>query len=283
MQSFLENLHKKYGNNGKGDPFAMLRRLPLLNSMKKAMTRPLADGHEAGIGIAQAQSLGHVDLVATGHGERSPGQSAVPSPLVAAGMRSNPNDPNVNRQSAIALTRLREYDQAIACWHRVEKAGRTTKRRCGKYPNLALRKAREQGKLDESLGMEKPHAAARELARAEEEMSPENRLLRAIAATPTVVKHYYDLMQICSIRSGTKRRKDLAARALKILPDDIQCREHWEDAHLRHWRCQVARRRRRPRSRGPRRPCRSTSESAARGTWPKSRSTRPVASVIPAT
>ena len=131
MQSFLGNLQKKYGNNKKGASFSQMQARSNRAAIKKALpTSDWAEIIKNGVVVLKinpwdvptltAMASAVAGLVA---GENSTGGfSNCELILLKAALEQNPKDPEVNRLCGLALGKRGQFDQAIACWHRVEQA-----------------------------------------------------------------------------------------------------------------------------------------------------------------
>ena len=129
VQNFLGNLQKKYANNRKGSSFGQFKELGARSAVKKALAQ--SDWDEVvknalavlkvnpwDVPTLMAMATASENLAAMVPGEYMDCQLF----YLKTALEANPKDPEVNRACGIALGKRGQFDQAIACWHRVEQA-----------------------------------------------------------------------------------------------------------------------------------------------------------------
>jgi tetratricopeptide (TPR) repeat protein len=123
VQSFLANLKQKYNNNKKGSNLAAFtgfgaRAKVKTAAMKKDWLTVLKRGLDTlKLNPWHVRTLRHLARACDELG-------CLDSQLwfLRTALEHDPKDPDVNRECAMALKGKKQYDQAIACWHRVEQA-----------------------------------------------------------------------------------------------------------------------------------------------------------------
>jgi hypothetical protein len=73
-------------------------------------------------------------------------------------LEANPKDADVNRHCARSLARMGQFDQAIACWHRVEKIVPGDREVARMISELSEQKVWRGAELREHAGKPKPQA-----------------------------------------------------------------------------------------------------------------------------
>ena len=128
-------------------------------------------------------------------------------------------------------------DQAIAFWHRVEKAWPGDEKIKQSISMLVVQRASSLGDLQPTDAISgNRHERARQI----EKTSLETRLLQRIEEEPEKLDHYLELSQLHLNEQRYRECEELLARAYEISGRDPDIREKWEDARLRHLRQQIA-------------------------------------------
>ncbi len=251
IESFLNNLRKKYKDNKKGSRKSSPSRAPFKKAVQKkelldvlrrgietlavnpwdaTVLRPLAEACEV---------LGCVDLELR---------------LLKMAQSAKPKDPEINKHCALTLGRLKQFDQAIACWHKVEAVRKTDREPQDMISALSVAKARQQAGISDDMDDSANISLARgtgvsadvKVPKKEEgrKMIPLTKrqvLERAIAEDPSDIENYAKLsdMLIKEARFADARRVlDRGAGCAE--KTDLQDHETIEDAQMRlakaHWK-----------------------------------------------
>ncbi len=119
---------------------------------------------------------------------------------------ANPKDIETNRHCALSLARMGQFDQAIACWHRIE----TTRPRDKEAPRMIVQLSEEKRKYPGGrppMGARQPGSApgvsAKESSSEEATealLSPRQRLEQAIADNPQDVSNYLELADLLALK-----------------------------------------------------------------------------------
>lgn len=173
---------------------------------------------------------------------------------------SNPKDLDVNRHCAKSLARMGQYDQAIACWHRVEELQPGKAEAPRMISQLTVEKNRvaaglapdgspsSSGVLAKSGGTSTARGTAAN-ADAEKKSAtlPVTResLERAIVADPANTKNYLALADWHEKSSDWQEAERVLRRAVQVAGNDLVVRERLEETQLRiaHRQLAVAQRR----------------------------------------
>ena len=211
LQSFFGNLQKKYGDNKKGAKLAGLK----LKSHRSALTKATAKGDwEAAFqaGCA-ALSLNPWDVPTLLALAEACGQLKVQECqlyLLRWALGVSPKDYTVNRSAAIALQSMGQFDQAIACWVRVEQAKPHDDEALRAISKLSVEKTIHEGGYDpeilsggetsDSTGSTSvaslSKSAPTDESDQQSQLSPEQQLQAAIDSEPTEAENYLRLADI---------------------------------------------------------------------------------------
>jgi tetratricopeptide (TPR) repeat protein len=213
IQAMLANLHKKYNNNKRGAKLAGLKIKSHRSAMAKAADKgQWVQAFAAGCGALELNPWDIPTLLgmAEGCSELQIDESQLT--YLRAALDVDSKDVTVNRKAAMALQRMGQFDQSIACWHRVEQARPGDEEAQQQISRLSVEKTIQQGGYDPALlGGSKPGAKptgkAPSVARlskgaaadAEDEdpaappVAPEDRYKAAIAADPSNAEGYFRL------------------------------------------------------------------------------------------
>jgi tetratricopeptide (TPR) repeat protein len=172
---------------------------------------------------------------------------------------ASPKDVTVNRRAAVTLARLGQFDQAIACWRRVEQAKPGDQEAAKAISQLSVEKTIQQGGYNQELlqgavsdsaaleasvreRVAKPQSESGEFTPAKSVAASgrEKELLQAIATSPAVVANYLELAELFTSQNRLREATEILTRALAASGGgDLTVRERLEDAHLRRAQNQV--------------------------------------------
>jgi tetratricopeptide (TPR) repeat protein len=254
LQAFLGNLQKKYGNNKRGARLAGLK----IKSHRSAMSKAMEKGAWQAAFAAGCAALAlnpwdtpSLQLMAEACNELHIDETQLY--YLRWALDADAKDPGVNRQAAMTLQRMGQFDQAIACWHRVEQAKPHDEEAQQAISRLSVEKTIHKGGYDPALlgggksGDGAQTARPMSIARlskaasgevdeetAAEDLPPEERLKAAIARDPTDVESYFRLADY----HLHQQRIDDAQRVLDEAHQatgggDPNVRERLEDLQLR--------------------------------------------------
>lgn len=173
---------------------------------------------------------------------------------------SEPKHEQANRQAADALAAVGQFDQAIACWKRVQEAkpldhevGRTIARlgveqtiKKGGYNQELLKKgASDTAALmpdaSEMLAAGVPSPAPPSTDAVDEApgTTREEELREAIRLHPEQLENYKDLAEEYTTADRLREAERVLLKAMQVSSGDLDTRERFEDVQLRRMRQQV--------------------------------------------
>ena len=123
LQRFLANLQKKYGDNKKGGKLAGLK----IKRHRYALAKAAGKGDwpaafQAGCAALAINPWDIPTLLAMAEACDELGINECQLYYLRWAMDVDAKNVAVNRHAALTLQRIGQFDQAIACWHRVEQA-----------------------------------------------------------------------------------------------------------------------------------------------------------------
>ncbi|MCA9259320.1 MAG: tetratricopeptide repeat protein [Planctomycetales bacterium] len=218
LKGFLDNLRKKYGNSKKGAKLAALKIKSHRTALSKASEK--GDWTAAFTAGCAALALNPWDVttllaLAAACGELHIDECRLI--YLRAALDVDGKNPTVNREAALALSQMGQFDQAIACWHRVEQAKPHDEEALQAISRLSVEKTIRQGGYDPELlggsadgenrggqrtsvaGLSRGKAPSDHDAPSDDDappLSPEERLKAKIAADPADIESYLGLVDV---------------------------------------------------------------------------------------
>ena len=242
-QNYVGNLQRKYGNNKTGQKLAQLKELGARKAARKALANSEWDDViKHGLKVLAVNPWDVPSLTAMATASENSGDDEVELFYLKCALDANSKDPNVNRQCAMAAAARSQFDQAIACWHRVEQARPGDEEAQHEIARLAVEKTIFKGGYDDKDEAKKlagDHKPQSQLP--QRELSMEERLEQLINQNPDDLSNYFELAQLHINNEDYKAAEEVFARALEASDGDVDVRERWEDAQLRHLRQQMNR------------------------------------------
>lgn len=251
LQNFLANLQQKYGNNQKGSRLAGLKLKSQRSSFTKAMVK--GDWPAALAAGCAALTLNPWDIptlltwATTYENIRSDECELF---CLRSALNIDAKNVDVNRQAGMALQRMGQFDQAIACWQRVKLAVPHDEQARQAIAALSVEQTIDRGGYDSTLltdsqsNLPLPSKSVSDLATnsdAATDMPPEVRLQAAIADDPTVPENYVHLADIyLHQQKFDEAERLLSDGASACGSGDLQIRSRIEDVQLRRIAHQVA-------------------------------------------
>jgi tetratricopeptide (TPR) repeat protein len=257
LQSFLTNLRDKYNDNKKGTKFASLK----IKSHRSALNKGAAGGDwmtafQAGCAALALNPWDTTTLLAMAAACQELHINECQLFYLRWALDSSGKDPQVNRQAALALQRMGQFDQAIACWHRVEQAKPHDEEALQAISRLAVEKTIQQGGYDPALlsgggenGGEEGHLSVARLAvggsAANDPAAPplplEQRLLASIQQEPAEIAHYLQLADLLMHENRLDDAEKVLSKAMQASGGgDYQVHLRQEDLQIRLARQQLA-------------------------------------------
>jgi tetratricopeptide (TPR) repeat protein len=263
LQAFLGNLQKKYGNKKKGSAFSSLK----IKAHRPAMAKAADKGNwqaafEAGCAALALNPWDIPTLQQMAEMCDVLGIDECQLYYLRWALDVDPREPSVNRQAAMTLTRMGQFDQAIACWQRVQQAKPGDEESQQAIGRLSVEKTIHQGGYDPALlggsvkggaadASAKPMSVARLSKHAaagdegdegdDENLSPEERLKAAIAKDPGGVEAYFRLADHYLHQMRIDDAQQVLERANQATGGgDLNVRERLEDLQFRRAARQLA-------------------------------------------
>jgi tetratricopeptide (TPR) repeat protein len=250
LQSFLGNLKKKYNNNKKGSNLAFIQGRSARSGAKKATSQQDWPGViRAGLEALKLNPWDVPTLTLMAEASNRLGNNDVQLAYLKTAQEANPKDPAVNRLCALALREVGQFDQAIACWHRVEQARPDDEEAARSIASLAVEKTIAKGgyedpdRTSDSLRGQQQQLHQQQPQRQPDvaQLTPEKRLEKEIARHPDDIPKYHELAEVYISHEQYDKAVDVYARAFEASDGDEEVRERWEDAQLRQLRQRVTR------------------------------------------
>ena len=223
LQRFLANLQKKYGDNKKGGKLAGLK----IKSRRSALAKAAGKGDwpaafQAGCAALAINPWDIPTLLAMAEACDELGINECQLYYLRWAMDVDAKDVAVNRHAALTLQRIGQFDQAIACWHRVEQAKPHDEEALQAISRLSVEKTIHAGGFDG-------------------DSSPVEKLQAALAADPTQVENYLLLADLLIRDARLDEAEQLLERGLSASGGgDLNIRDRLEEIQLRRARHQLA-------------------------------------------
>lgn len=239
VQSYVGNLQKKYKNNRKGANFVVqLGQRGAKNAARKAIGhQKWMDVIRNGLKVISVNPWDVGTLTAMATASEKMGDDEVELFYLKCALQANINDPDVNIQCAEALAARTQYDQAIACLHRVEKQRPNDEEIQKLISKYAVQKTIDRGGLGKGDPSKSQQAAASEGP----QISREEQLQQAIRRKPKEMPGYYELSQYYIDEDQYEKAAEVLEKAYEISGQDADVRERWEDVQLRALRQKIIR------------------------------------------
>jgi thioredoxin-like negative regulator of GroEL len=250
LQNFISNLQRKYNNNKKGSTMAQFKERGARSAVKKALSQSDWDKvikhgvavlkvNPWDVSTLQAMASASAAIAAEGEEPTHAGYGDCELFYLKCAAEAAPNDPEVCKQLGTALGKRQRFDEAIAFWHRVEKARPEDEEAKRAIARLAVEKTIVQGKWDEDGKERRPGGRSGAAQQGEENLSPEERLKGRIVRQPDDLSGYHELAQFYLMADRYKDAAEVYAQAMKV-SDDPGLRETMEDVQIREIRGQWA-------------------------------------------
>jgi tetratricopeptide (TPR) repeat protein len=254
VDAFLSNLQRKYDNNKRG---AKLKGFANRGTIKKAVAKEeWLQALQLGPPMLKPNPWDVPTLRLMAEACAGLGYHDVELRYLKMALDANPKDIEVNRHCAKSLARVGQYDQAIACWHRVEEAKKGGDKEAAQMiSDLTVERARPQsGPPRPTGGAKRPHreaspetdddldevveppAAAK---RREIRLTRRQILEKAIVDSPVITENYIELAGILIGERRWPEAERILAKALQVAPGELKIREQLEDVQMARGRHQL--------------------------------------------
>lgn len=245
-QTMLGNLFKKYNNNKKGSKLSGLKTAGSKSTLKKAAGKEdWPTLFKAGCDVLKLNPWDTTALCAMAAACEKLEADECQLFYLRAALSADSKDVEVNRLSAMALARQGEFDQAIACWHRVELAKPEDQEARKAIADLTVERTIHHGHYEEKAsGEEQVQEDISQRSAAEASagpaVSPRKKLEKAIAKDPAEVSNY---LKLAELHLENERMDEAEATLQKGLDasggTDLAVRQKLEDLHLNRKHQQV--------------------------------------------
>jgi tetratricopeptide (TPR) repeat protein len=250
LQNLLGALRVKHAGKKGGGLSALwsaggrgsLRKLAAAGKWREVITQ--------GLDIVRSNPGDHGSLLVMAEAAGRLGFADAQKVYLKAALDAAPADVEVNRKCADFLASYGEYDQAVACWMRIEKVKGMADEAQRQIAKLQVDKTIAAG---EGLTGRKPSAGAappapgaaatgaaagggqKTEAAAEGETAKQRRaaLLEAIKKNPADIEPYLELADVVEHDGTVEEAQQVLAKALAASGNDLKVREHMEDRQLR--------------------------------------------------
>jgi tetratricopeptide (TPR) repeat protein len=252
VEAFLENLQRKYNNNKTG---ARFRGFGGRGALKKAASaQDSVEVLKLGPDFLKTNPWEIYTLRTMADACAALGYNEVELRYLKNALGGNPKDAEVSRHCARSLARMGQFDQAIACWHRVEEIKRGDKEAPEMISALTVEKTRAAAGIG-SDNLPPPTQRARTAAvpstrrpqqttsasgsneeagkssvRREIPLTPRQRLERAIVEHPSFTDNYLELADLLIGEDRHAEAERVLTKALAASGNDIKIQERLEDA-----------------------------------------------------
>jgi tetratricopeptide (TPR) repeat protein len=251
VETMLLNLQKKYRNNKRG---AWLKSFGGRGALKKAATQQdwpavfrLAPAllRKNPWDVAVLRSL--ADACAAS------GFADVELRYLKNALDANPKDAAVNRHCALSLARTGQYDQAIACWNRVDEIKRGDDEAQKMISELQIEKTRHRGKPGTeghrhplprpalpADGEESSRPRTDEASHRELRLTPRQQLEQDVANHPTDLEAYFSLARLHVEETRFGEAIHVLNKALIVSGQSVIAQEQLEDVEVLRKKRQLA-------------------------------------------
>lgn len=243
VQQFLGNLYRKYNNNKKGSKLAALSGVGLKGAIKKhSLQKDWLGVIKSGLDMLKLNPWDVSTLTGMAAAAEALHYDETQLALLRSALDVNPKDPDVNRLCAKALARIGQFDQAIACWHRVQQAKPADQEAQRAISDLAVAKTISHGGYESKQASSAASAArsARHDAPSEvdtvaaaAQVEPRDKQLeKLIVRKPEELANYLELADLYAAREELERCEQVLTQALQVAGGDLALRERLEDVQM---------------------------------------------------
>jgi len=226
VQNFLAALKKKF-NIKKGEKPSALRGSGLRSQVKAAQKKKewrtvLNTGTE---GLKQ-NPWDLVILMAMGEACQNLKYEDCELSWLHMAREAHPKDLDLNRQCAKALTRRGLYDQAIYCWHAVEREKPEDQEALSSIAELSVERTKHKGN---PVTVKKEETAERKV---NIELTPEQKLEKALRDNPALLDAYLELAELYIKSDRLDRAESTLQKGLEASGNEVRFQEKLEDVGL---------------------------------------------------
>ena len=233
VDNFLTNLYRKFKDRSKVSPVERLRGIPTRHTLKKAVAaKDWAHVPEHAVELLKKDPWDSVALTALATLAENLNYDETERRCLKAALESNPKDPEINRQCALAAAKRGLYDQAIACWHRVEKARPDAEEPPKEIQKLTLMKSAAHSSFEDVLSTRPSGNSGSMPAYQAAASSADEKLKRQIAANPEELEPYLALADLYNQEERFREAEATLTKAVEVSGGRQDIKERLEDARL---------------------------------------------------
>ena len=238
---FIDSLRRRYKNNRRGAFMAGLKTRSARKALRIALeSAAWADAIKRGIAILKINPWDTQALTALAAAAQKLGHFENELNLLKTALSVAPKDPTINRLCALALQERRLYDQAVACWHRVEESWPDNIEANRAITFIQTEKMRGIAGYEEEHIIERIRAASGNKGPSKKEISTEEKLEKAIAADPGQAQPYIELAQFYLDKGRFGKAERILAKAYELSGGDPVVKDQWDEAALRSLQYNIA-------------------------------------------
>jgi tetratricopeptide (TPR) repeat protein len=242
VQTLLSTLSRKYNNNPKSvGKLAGFTSVGTKTSLKKSsMQKDWPSVIKTGIEVLKGNPWDIPTLSAMAAACEGLELGDAQLTYLKFALDVNLKDPDVNRLCGRALARAGQFDQAIACFHRVQQAKPADEEAQRAIADLAVERTISVGKYEEAESATDVKHSRGEEDDGKVQLTPEQLLEKKISKQPTDVSLYVELADLHLRHERLAEAEEWFTKALEVSGGDINVRERLEDVQLRRQRSQVS-------------------------------------------
>lgn len=235
LEAMFENLRRKYNNNKRGALLNFGGKGPFKKAHAKQLWSELL---KLGPDVLKSNPWDTYTLRGLAEACAGLGYAETELRYLRFALERNANDVEVNRHCARSLTRQGYYDQAIACWHRVDEATRGDVEAQKMMSELqiektqaGLGKSRAADRAADAGDAAQPAAEATK-PRREIQLTPRQQMEQTVANSPTDVDAYLQLTQLHLDEDHFGEALLLLQKGLSATGGDIRIQHRLEDVEI---------------------------------------------------
>lgn len=241
LQSYLQNLYKKFDNNKKGDRLASVKGVGIRGSIKKSeMQKDWPGVLKSGLEMLKLNPWDVAALTSMASACEKLGLDESRILYLRGALGANPTDPEVNRLCGRALRELGRFEEAITCFRRVLQAKPGEEDATQTLRALDAERAIKKGGFEDA-NSSTDVMADKQLQKERREgggvqLTPEQQLERHLTKNPTDIPKYLELANLHASNQKLEDAEKVLTRALEASGGELQIRERLEDLQLRRAR-----------------------------------------------
>jgi len=243
LQGFLNNLHQWFGNSKKGSKLAGMKGMGAKTHIKKSkMSKDWPGVIKAGIDLLKLNPWDVATLTDMAIAAAALECNECQLQYLRAALDFNPADVEVNRMCGRVLADQGLFDQSIACWQRLVKIKPDDEEAKRALANLAIEKTIVKGKYEDAESTKETRADRGQPGddRPGSQLTPEQRLEKAIGKSPEVLSNYLDLADMHQRNERFADAEEVLKTAMQVSGGDMHVRERLEDVQVRRERQRLA-------------------------------------------